>query len=137
VQSKCSSGAWLHIPLATTASGLAGMSVSVCRNSECYSASLPALLPADSTGASVFFPATTLVGGNLWQQVDGSVVLDLEWHVDGTSLVADGDHYVVSLTSAIGASTPVLDKTAVYHPTEPSLNECTPVTLCSMTELTP
>jgi hypothetical protein len=137
VQSKCISGAWLHVPLATTASGLAGMSVSVCRNAECYSASLPALLPADSTGASVFFPATTTVGGNLWQQVDGSVVLDLEWHVDDASQTVDGDRYVVTLTSAIGVATTVLDKTAAYQATEPSPEECTPATRCSISELTP
>jgi hypothetical protein len=137
VQSKCSSGAWMHIPLPSGTTGLAGAPLTVCRNVECYAATLPAVPSADSTGASVFFPGTSPVVATLWQQVDQTVVLDVEWHVSDSSQAVDGDHYVVTLTTAAGAPTTLLDKTAAYHLTEPNPEECTPATRCSIAELAP
>jgi hypothetical protein len=136
VESKCISGAWMHIPVAP-ATGLAGGTLSVCRNTECYTATLPPVPPADSAGASVFFAGTESVLATLWQQLDQTVVLDVEWHVGDSSQAAEGDHYVVTLTTAAGGAGTLLDKLATYHLTEPNPEECTPATICSITELVP
>jgi hypothetical protein len=137
VQSKCTSGAWLHIPLTSDVASLAGAAVSVCRNDECYTAPLPDVPSADSAGSSVSFAGTVAVLGTLWQKADRSVVLDVEWHVGDPSQTVDGDHYVVKLTNAAGVATTLLDKPATYHLTELNPEECTPATRCTIVELTP
>jgi hypothetical protein len=136
VESKCISGAWMHISLPPGLNGLEGAPLTVCRNVECYIANLPAVPSPDSTGASVFFPGSPVVA-TLWQKVDQTAVLDVEWHVDDSSQTVDGDHYVVTLEATAGSPTTLLDQTAVYHLTEPDPNECTPEVRCSIVELVP
>ena len=137
-QATCTSGASMHIPIASSAASLTGASVTACRNvTECYPGPLPAVPSPDSAGASVFFTGTTAVLGTLWQKADLSIGLDLEWHLADPSLAVDGDHYVVTLTDAAGTATPLLDKTASYQTTAPIPNACTPAPACKMSELVP
>jgi hypothetical protein len=127
----------MHIPVPSAPSQLSGATLGVCRNLECYTATLPALPAANTGGVAVYFPSDSPVLATLSQQVDQTVVLDVEWHVADVSQTVDGDHYVVTMTSGTGSPSALLDKTAAYHPTQPSPEECTPAASCSIAELAP
>jgi hypothetical protein len=138
VPSKCASGALMTIPLASTASGLTGASVTACRNTECYTAQLPAVPAAGDTEATLYFTGTAYVLGALWQDSSRAIGLDIEWLASSSPLpVQDGDHYVVTLTSAAGVATTVLDKVATYAPLPPNPEECSGSAVCQIAELTP
>ena len=121
--------------LTSSAASLAGTTVTVCRNAECYTATLPDVPVAGGGGTGLFFSGTTFVLGTLWQNASGSIGLDLEWHLDSSQL-QDGDHYVVTFTNAAGVVTPVLDKTATYTQLPPSPEECAGGATCSIANLT-
>lgn len=129
----CSSGAWLHIPLTSSQAAQANATVTLCRNSECYDASLPLVPAVGSTGAALTFAATAPVVGTLAQNSDLSIVLDLEWHLADASQAQDNDRYVVTLTGL--SATTLLDKLATYQSVAPNGAGCPPV--CSSVELTP
>ena len=131
----CTSGAWLHVPLAVSMASQPNMTVTACKNTECYTSRLPALPAAGGAGTSMDFSAVTFVLGTLYQNSDHSIGLDIEWHVDDASLVTDGDQYVVTLTSAAGSTTTLLDKTATYQTLAPNGPTCAPV--CSSVALAP
>ena len=131
----CTSGAWMHIPLASSVANQANTTVTVCRNTECYTSALPAVPAVGGAGTDLVFAAATFVVGNLYQGTNQSIGLDLEWRVDAASQVQDGDRYVVTFTDATGATTTMLDKTATYQVLAPNGDTCAPV--CSYTELTP
>lgn len=131
----CSNGAWLHIPMTLSASALLNQSVTVCRNSECYTAALPAVPGSDTAGAVVDFTDATMVVGTIWQETNLTTGIDIEWRVSDASVLQNGDHYVVTLVSASGASTTLLDKTATYQTIAPNGASCPPV--CTYEELTP
>ena len=135
VPSRCTSGALMTIPITSSAASLAGTTVTVCRNAECYTATLPDVPVAGGGGTGLFFSGTTFVLGTLWQNASGSIGLDLEWHLDSSQL-QDGDHYVVTFTNAAGVVTPVLDKTATYTQLPPSPEECAGGATCSIANLT-
>jgi hypothetical protein len=137
VPSKCTSGALLQVPIAASAASLVGTMVTVCRNTtECYMATLPDVPAAGSGGTGVYFKEATSLQGTLWQAASALIELDLEWQLDSTQL-QDGDHYVVTLTSAAGMTTTMLDKTAVYAPVAPAPDQCTGGMTCSSADLTP
>ena len=131
----CTSGAWLRIPLASSVASQANTTVTVCRNTECYTSVFPAVPAVGGAGTDLVFPAATFVVGTLYQDTDQSIELDIEWRVDAASQVQDGDHYIVTFTDATGATTTMLDKTATYRALAPDGDACAPV--CSYTELTP
>jgi len=136
VHSNCVSGAWLTIPVASTASALVGTTVTVCRNAECYAASLPDVPSAGDTEATLYFTGATFVLGALSQAADHTIELDIEWIASATP-VQDGDHYVVTLTGASGVATTLLDKVATYSLLAPSADECATDPVCQIAELGP
>jgi hypothetical protein len=131
---KCTSGAWMDIPLA--AAPAAGTAVTVCRNAECYTAALPELPAADEASAGLSFPGVTFVMGTLWRDADGTVGLDLEWYLGSADAVADGDRYVVTFTDASGTATVKLDKLATYSTVAATPEACGPVD-CRIAQLSP
>jgi hypothetical protein len=127
----------MKIPITTSAAALVGTTVTACRNTtECYTATLPEVPAAGSGGAGVYFTNATSLRGNLSQSATGAIELDLEWLLDAVQL-QDGDHYVVTFTSAAGAATTMLDKTATYAPLPPSPEECAGSATCSIANLGP
>ncbi len=135
VQSKCTSGASLAIPLASPPAS--GTTVTVCRNAECYTAALPELPAAAEASAGLAFTGVTFVVGTLWQDANHSVGLDVEWQAGGPDAVVDGDHYVVTLTLPSGASTTLLDQIATYSTLPPDPKECSPEPTRRIAQLTP
>jgi hypothetical protein len=136
VPSQCTSGALLKIPVATSTAALVGSTATVCRNAECYTATLPGVPAASGGGEGVFFTDPAPVSGTLWQATTGAIELDLEWQLDSTQ-VQDADHYTVTFTSAAGTATTVLDQTATYAPTAPGPGECPGGPVCQIAVLTP
>jgi hypothetical protein len=137
VQSKCASGAWMHIPLSVAPASLVGATVRACRNLECYSAAMPDLPTAGGAGATLYFADVTFVVGNYWRKADDSIGVDVEWHVGSPEEAQDGDHYVVTLVAAAGTETTLLDKTASYQPSARSPEECPQSPHCLWVELVP
>jgi hypothetical protein len=131
----CSSGALMQLAFAAGASSLPGNTVNVCRNAECHSAVLPALPDVGGAGAVIVFADTTAVMGTMWLASAQSLGMDLEWHVDDASLLANGDHYTVSLGSDPSTATVLLDKTATYQILTPNGETCPPV--CTYVVLAP
>jgi hypothetical protein len=136
IPSQCTSGALLQIPVGTSAAALVGTTATVCRNTECYTATLPEVPAAGGGGVGVFFTDTAPVSGTLWQAPTGTIELDLEWQLDSTQ-VQDGDHYAVTFTSAAGTATTLLDQTATYAPTAPGPGECSGGPVCRIAVLAP
>jgi hypothetical protein len=136
-QATCTSGALLHIPLASSPASLTGTTVTVCRNAECYAATLPELPAADEASAGLAFAGASFVVGTLWQDADHTLGLDLEWHAESPDLVTDGDHYLVIFTDASGVPTTMLDRTATYSAVAPSPEECDGTASCRIAELFP
>jgi hypothetical protein len=135
VQSQCTSGAALEIPLAAVPAS--GTTVKACRNGECYTAALPELPTAEEATAGLSFTGAPLVVGILWQDAAGSVELDLEWHLASSDEAVDGDHYVVTLTEPSGTETTVLDQVATYLLVPPSPEQCSPAPSCRIAHLRP
>jgi hypothetical protein len=128
----CTSGAWIHIPLTVAASVLAQAKVTACRNGECHDWLLPSL-PA---GGQEAFPDAPFLMGVLRVNSDQSIGLDIQWTLDaipgGTGIdagspMADGDHYVVILTSSGGLASTLLDQVATYEPYAPNGPDCPPI----------
>ena len=135
VQIKCSSGASMEIPLASMPAS--GTVVTVCRNTECYPATLPDLPVAEEASAALSFTGATFVVGILWQDTAHSVGLDLEWRADSPDAVVDGDRYVVTLTDPSGTATTVLSQTATYVSVAPSPDQCSSEATCRIAQLSP
>jgi len=127
----CLSGAWLRIQALSSPAGLAGATVTVCRNDQCRTAPLPPAPASSGVGANVQFPGTDAVVGTLWWDESGTVDLDLEWREPGE--VQDGDHFVVTLMDIAGNVSTLLDKYATYHRVAPNGEDCAPV--CWIAEL--
>jgi len=124
----CTSGAWLHISLSSTVATLAQPTVTVCRNSVCYT-SVFQQLPSIGSGGTPeqAMSDTAAITGTLWRKSDGSVSLDIEWRIDDQSQLVDGDHYVVTLADGAGTATAVLDKTATYVMSAPGVADAGPI----------
>lgn len=137
----CASAAWMHIPITLGASLLDGAKVTVCRNDECYVWSLPAL-PA---GGEANFPNAPFLRGALsLKEGDATITLDVQWtlgvvtatgDIDAGTVAADGDHYVVALTTSGGVASLLLDQLATYGPYQPNGPDCAPV--CMQARLSP
>jgi hypothetical protein len=126
----CTSGAWLHIALSSTVATMAQPTVTVCRNSVCYTSVFQQLPSTGSGGTPEQAMAdAAAITGTLWRSSDGSVSLDIEWRIDDQSLLVDGDHYVVTLADGAGAASAVLDKTASYAMSAPGVADAGPVCL--------
>jgi hypothetical protein len=143
VPSQCASGALLQIQLvpppsggtgpSITLVGLPGGTLTVCRNDECYFATLPDAPAPGGAEASLAFAGTELVAGSIWQNADQSIDMNVEWHLTPEQAV-NGDHYVVT---ASRLPTSLLDKTASYSPTTPGPNECPGGPVCQIAVLVP
>jgi hypothetical protein len=138
---SCASAAWMHIPITLGASLLGGANVAVCRNDECHVWPLPAL-PAG--GDETFPDAPFLRGALALDQGNAAINLDIQWtlgvapaagDMDAGPAAADGDHYVVILTTSGGIATPLLDQLATYVPYLPNGADCPPV--CMQARLSP
>lgn len=124
----CTSGAGIGIDLASSAATLTGQTATVCRNTECYAAVVPA--PADAELGRVFaFPGTTAVQGTLWNNADQTSRLDVNWQLPyGSPGPQSTDHYVVTVTTAAGATTTLFDKTTTrYEKASPNGDDCGPI----------
>lgn len=140
---QCTSGALMRIRLVppptggsgpSISGGLAGSTVTACRNNECYSTTLPDVPAAGDTEANLPFGNTTFVLGSLWQNPDQSVDMGIEWHL-ASDQVVDGDHYVVTLNQG-GVTTTLLDKLATYSAVAKAPEACGPGD-CRIAELSP
>jgi hypothetical protein len=109
----CSSGVWLSIVLPAAVGTMTQPTVSVCRNSECYTSAFPAL-PLATGGWSQAMSTTAYITGTLWRNPDNSITLDIQWDVVDASQLVDGDHYLVTIADGTGAATSVLDSLATY-----------------------
>jgi hypothetical protein len=134
----CSTAVWIHIPIAEAASILDQAKVAACRNDECHDWQLPSL----PEGGEEAFPSAPFLTGTLWLNPDQSITLDIQWtfepspgDIDAGTALADGDHYVVILTTSAGLASILLDRTATYHPYLPNGPDCPPE--CTQAELSP
>jgi hypothetical protein len=125
----CTSGALMHIPLQSNVVAMTQPTVTVCRNSVCYTSVFPQLPSTGSSGNVQAMSDTAAITGTLWRNLDGTVTLDIEWRIDDQSQLVDGDHYVVTLANGAGAATAVLDKTATYAMSAPGVADAGPVCL--------
>jgi hypothetical protein len=111
----CASGALLHVLLSPNVAAMTAPTFSICRNATCYAWTPAALLPASGSGGtteSVAAPEQILA--SLYRNSDGTITLDVEWHVSNETLLADGDHYTIRLADGSGAPAIVLDGIATY-----------------------
>jgi len=143
VPSQCTSGALMKIQLVPAPSygtgpsitrvGIGGGPITVCRNDECFSSTLPDEPAPGGAEASLAFAGTDLVVGSIWQNADQSIDMDIEWHLAAEQVV-NGDHYVVTRD---GFPTSLLDKAATYTPTTPGPDACAGGPVCQVVVLTP
>jgi hypothetical protein len=128
----CYSGAWIHIPLTLTASALTQTTATICRNDACYDWVLPGV---SSDGVPQAVPAAPNVVGTIWLTAQQSITLDIEWRVEDASLLQNGDHYVVKLTTGNGSPTVAVDASATYTAAVSGSSGCDPV--CTVAQITP
>lgn len=116
----CFPGALLHAQLSPNVATMSQPTFSLCRNDVACYAWTPAPLPKTGSGGDSEYVAVPAVSpfsilATLWRNKDGSVTLDVEWRTADASLLANGDHYVVTLADGAGTPVPIFDKTAVYE----------------------
>lgn len=125
----CISGAGLHADFPSNAATLSGQTASVCRNTECYAAVIPA--PSEAgTGRSFWFArTTTVVEGTLWNNSDQTSGLGVFWRLPNDSpALQSADRYVLGLTDAAGVMRLVFDKTTTsYEKLSPNGDDCGPI----------
>jgi len=132
----CTSGVWLHVPLAPSTAAMAAPTVQICRNvTLCYTSTFPPLPSRVNDGFTQNMSDTVPITGTLWLNSDGSITLDIDWTFGDPSLLQDGDHYVVTLANGTGIATTVLDKTATYQMSAAGIADSGPT--CLQATLTP
>jgi len=114
---------------------MAQPTVSVCRNSECYTSAFPPLPSGSGGSPQVAMSSTADITGTLWRNSDSSITLDIEWDIPDESQLVDGDHYVVTIADGAGVATTVLDKIATYARSAPGAADSGPT--CVQATLSP
>ena len=125
-EAGCKSGASMSINVQSTPGSLAGQTVTVCRNAECYSALLPTIT-STSSFSTFRFVDTTQVSGELLALPDQSTRLLIEWRNMDEIQPPSTDRYTVSLADAAGTSSTLLDRTATYLKSSPNGDDCGPI----------
>jgi hypothetical protein len=88
---------------------------SICRNASCYAWTPAALLPATGSGGTTeSITAPEQILASFYRNSDGTITLDVEWHVSDETQLADGDHYTITLANGSGTPATVLDRIATY-----------------------
>jgi len=136
----------MDIPVTFISASLAQAKVTVCRNDECHDWQLPPVPTSDQPEFPEYFPDAPFLTGYLSMNSDRSISLGIQWSVDNAAagdggavdagtLLQDGDHYVVTLTTSAGVTSTLLDKTATYQSVQPNGPDCPP--LCMSAVLAP
>jgi len=128
----------MDIPVTFISASLAQAKVTVCRNDECHDWQLPPVPTSDQPEFPEYFPDAPFLTGYLSMNSDRSISLGIQWSVDNAAagdggavdagtLLQDGDHYVVTLTTSAGVTSTLLDKTATYQSVQPNGPDCPPL----------
>jgi hypothetical protein len=120
----CHTGAIMTFTYSTLLAGLVGGTVTVCRNGDCHAGAVPPL-PPQGMYVDMVFPDGKWISGSFGQDAANKVTLQFEWNEYGQ--VQDGDRYQVTLVDSTGASSTLLDKTAIYRKLAPNGEDCEPI----------
>jgi hypothetical protein len=132
----CSSGATMKADLPMTYDELQRSEITVCRNDECLSNPLAALVPPSAgTGVGLTLPASLATNDgapharvSFWAGPGDLLWLEAEWVAWAPADLRAGDRYRVTITDAAGRARLALTETAAsYQESYPNGRDCDPV----------